>query len=815
MTLKLLGFVISFTVGIVIFAFIDFETSYDAWNRNADRIARAIETRDAASGAKSVSLPYPFADAVASTLPGVVDVARVQPLRVMLQRDQDRFNELVFFVEPAFLRMFEVNLVAGERSPLEASSGVVLSRRAARKYFGDDDAIGRRLSLGGARDVTVAGIMEDWPADTHVRPDFLLPLELFFRIADQNGNIDRERITGWSNCHCYATYVQFRTPEAMNLAGSRLHGLLVSQQGEDYARTYPVELQPLSRIYLHSAGYATYVDHATKGDPVQLAILGSAALVLLLVSALNFVNFSIAQTSLRAREFALRRTLGAKPRELMGRVTSEAVLSAMAMAAVSMILAVLLLQPLSVFMERPVEASRLFDWTALAWILAIAAAVGFASGLLPASLLARVSPGQLLRGTNGLLRGASARLRLVLVGSQFLISTVLMSFAIGMYSELSYVQSAPQGFEPVRKLIVNGEGSHGVIDRLMAEFSAVPGVASVAIGNAVPTTPLTNRQVVVREMGGDPDGRQLMLNDVDFNLLDVLRVEVVAGRTFDRSFGGDVYLAQWDAQPAADQATSADRALPVVNVVINESASRALGFASPQDALGESIRFATRAPQRYRMEIVGVVADVRYGGPRDETPPLVYRARDDWHVNVNEWRYFVVALDRQAEDGEVRRALSHIWNQAVPSFVSDVRSMEESIVALSGGERRQVQLIALFVGAATAIALLGSLGFAAFLLQRDARGVAIRRVLGASRRQLAVRMSVRMTGALAVASVTAWPIAYFGISEWLQGFVLRVPISVSWFMTSTIAVSLVTLFATFVFFVRLTASSPTGFLRRE
>lgn len=814
--LKLLGFAISFTAGIVILAFIRFETGYDAWNGNASRIARAVETRDAASGAQSVALPYPFADAVASGLAGVEDVARVQPLRVMLQRDQDRFNERVFFVEPAFLRLFEVKLVSGAAAPLEGASGLVLSRSAARKYFGERDAIGQRLRLGGVREVTVTGVMEDWPADSHVRPDYLLPLEAFFRIAAENGNVQRERITGWRDCHCYATYVLFETPEAMALAQRELHGLLVAQQGEDYARANAVTLQPLTRAYLHSAGYATYLDHAANGDPVQLAILGSAALVLLLVAVLNFVNFSFAQVSLRAREFAVRRTLGARPGQLVARVTAETALSALAMAAVATIVAALLLRPLSVFMERPVSASRLLDPAALFAILAIAVAVGMASGSIPVMLLARASPARLLRGAADALGGSRTRLRLVLVGAQFLISTVLLSFAIAMYSELAYVQSVPRNFDAARKLIVNGEGSHEVFGRLMAEFAAVPGVAGVAVANAVPTTPLTNRQLVLRARGDDAEGRQMMLNDVDFDWFDVLGVDVVAGRTFDRSFGGDGYLAQWDTAQAAERAAAPDGSAPrVVNVVVNERASRALGFGSPREALDERLRFLTNGAARYEMRIVGVVADLRYGGPRDEIEPLIYRARDDWQLNVNERRYFVVALDERANEGEVRRPLARLWNEAAPSFVEDVGDLAERLAALGAGERRQLQLILLFMGAAVALALLGTLGFSTFLLQRDTKSLAIRRVLGATHRELSARMAARLTAALALASVAAWPAAYLLIEEWLEGFVLRVPISASWFLAATVAISGLALVVSFIFISRLSAVSPAGFLRRE
>ncbi len=818
-TLKLLGFVVSFTASAVIFAFVRFEAGYDAWNTNADRIARAVETRDPANGSKSVSLPYPFGDAAAAGLPGVDRMARVQPLRVMLKRDQERFNELVFFAEPAFLQIFQVKIVAGDTAPLHGSAGLVISRRAAAKYFGGANPIGRRLSLGGDKDreVAITAVMEDWPRDSHIRPDFILPLEAFFRIVEGN-KIDRSRITGWSDCHCYVTYLQFQSPEAMARAQNEVHDLLVSRQGARYAAANPVELQPLRRIYLHSEGYAAFLDHAAKGNPVQLAVLGSAALVLLLVSALNFINFSLAQTSLRSREFAMRRLLGAKSGHVLARVTSEAALSSLLVAVIAVSFAAVLLEPLSSFMDRPLAASYLFQSATVGVILLVVAGVGAGAGLVPATLVAQVEPNALLRGGGSVLKGSKAHLRLLLVALQFVISTVLACFAVAMYAQIRYVQDQPIGFDARHRLIVNGEGSDASFRELTARFADVPGVEAVAIANAVPTTPVTNRQRVVHGSGEDSDGRQIMVNDVDLGMLPALAVRVLAGRGFDRSFGADVYHGQWDASLALPDSARADPSggpLPVVDVVVNDAASEELGFASAADAIGETVSFVSSASPRYRMQIVGVVADLRYGGPRNEVLPMLYRARDDWNLNLHAQRYLLVKLDENADEGAVARELGRIWNGVVPAFVGDIASLDDRVASQAADDRRELRLILMFVGAAILIAVLGSLGLCAFLLQRAAKGFAIRRVLGASRGELSLRTSMRLTATLALASLAGWPIAYVLISRRLEGFALRVPISLSWFAIATLGISSLALSTSFLFSLRFASRSPMHYLRSE
>ncbi|HEX5418484.1 MAG TPA: ABC transporter permease [Gammaproteobacteria bacterium] len=183
--------------------------------------------------------------------------ARVQPLRAMLQRGQDRFNELVFFVEPSFLKIFPVSILSGSREPLAQPYSIMISERMAKKYFGDANPIGKTLSIGGARELTVSAVMSNWPPNSHIRPEFLIPLNTFFSIvASGKSQIPKASITGWSNCHCYVTYMLFNSPSSLALAQEAVQPLLVSEQGAAYAARFPITLQPLRDIYLGSAQYA-------------------------------------------------------------------------------------------------------------------------------------------------------------------------------------------------------------------------------------------------------------------------------------------------------------------------------------------------------------------------------------------------------------------------------------------------------------------------------------------------------------------------------------------------------------------------------
>jgi putative ABC transport system permease protein len=806
LSLKLLGFVVGFTAAALIAGFVTIKLQYDMWNTNADRIVRAVEVRDAKSGAQSVMLPFPFGDAARDRLPGVAAVARVQPLRVMLQRDQDRQNELLYFVEPAFLEMFQVKFSSGNPADaLEGPSGIVVSRSAAKRYFGDDDPIGKNVNLGGSKDMVVSGVMEDWPADSHIRPEFLLSLEVFFQIVEQ-ARVPRQQVTGWLNCHCYATYLMFEDERHLPIEPSELNELLVASQGEEYAKMHPVELQPLSDVFLGSANYAAYLDHAAKGNPVQLGILSGAGLLLLLVAAINFINFSVAQASLRGHEIAIRRTLGAAPLDITVRMMLEVVATALVALVLAYVVASVLSSVVAPYVGEPLTSAQLFRPSTIAVVTLLAIGVGGLAGLVPAGLFARARPSALLRGGEGLLRAAP--LRMGLVALQFIVSSVLIIFGIAMYSQLSYIQGQPLGFDAQNLAVINGEGSHLAFAELQSRFADTPGVSSVVIANAVPTTPAAASSHFVRQGEDEAQAQVMLLNDVSFGFMQDLRIPLVAGRYFDEGMGGDRFLGQWDAAGP----NSVEGRPSVVNVIVNRSASQAFGFESPTDAIGEFVRPAIDRTTQYAMAIIGVVEDVRYAGPREAVMPMVYRARDDWQLNFHEPRYFAVRMDSGAVSA-VLPALRRAWDQTILGFVSDVSMTEDRLARQNADDRRQFDLISLFMIAVVAISLLGSLGFSAFMLQRQARGLAIRRVLGASHRELAFRLSIPVLWAVAISSIVAWPIAYVLVSGWLESFVLRAPISAGWFASATVGITGLAVLVSYAFNTRLAAVSPLRFLR--
>lgn len=805
--LKSLGFIASFAASALMLAFVAFELHYDAWNPAADRIARAVETRDVGSGAGYTSLPYAFADAALERLPGITAAARVQPLRVMVQRGRDRFDETLFFVDPSFLAIFPVSVVAGGPRPLDRPGSMLISERAARKYFGDDDPIGKTLALGGTRDVTISAVMRDWPADSHMHPDFVLSLDTFFSIAQRAG-ADKVSITGWSNCHCYATYLLFDSRAALARARSAVAPLLVSERGADYAATFPITLQPLPDVYLGSGAYVSYLNYALQGDRAELAVFASVAALLLLISSSSFANFATAQTTVRAAELAVRRLLGARSWEIAAGLTAEAAASALLAAVLGFALALCCARWFGAFVDRPIDGAALLHSRLVARLAGIALAVGVLSGLAPGLVAARVHPLALLRGRLGSGEsGPSGRaLRRGLVALQFVASFVLIVFALAIRGQLSYADAeARLGFDPRGVLVMNAEGSEAALGELVGRLSVLPGVRSVAIANAPPTTPLSSRVGVVRDGSTGSAAQALFLDRIGFGYLRALGVRILAGRDFDAAYGADrLEEARYAAPPTAG-------ARPTVDAIVNRVAARGLGFSSPQAALGGTLRFADDS-YAFGLRIVGVADDVRYGGPRETVKPMLYLARTDWNVNLHEQRYLVVRTD-DPSSAALRDEIRETWNRLVPGFVGRVDRLRERVERQTEGERRQLGLVAAFTGLGVVLSVFGSLGVTALSMTREARGLAIRRVFGAKRAEIAVLVSMAELRSVAAGILLGCPIALAAVGRWLDGFVLRAPISVWWFVAGGAAIAAVSFLTLLAFTFRLTAASPVEQLR--
>ncbi|MEJ6472790.1 ABC transporter permease [Pseudoalteromonas piscicida] len=798
--LKLLGFVIGLCGFILLYAVIDYERSYDTGFKNSDRIARVVKISDIESGKESSGLPYPLADAIKTDFQQVVESVRVQPLRGMLKKETIRFNELLLFVEPAFLTLFDLTYIHGNADSLSKPFSVILSERKAKKYFGHTDVIGETFQLGEDRLLTVTGVFKQWPKNSHLSAEVLIPFDSFLQLAEANIK-DLSKITLWDNCHCYTTYLLLDKPSSFDQVNAGLKDLLIKHQGQEYAESIPIYLQHLTDVYLESDNVRTYVNHAQKGDGSLLMVFIAIAIVLLAISCINFTNLAVAQYTKQTKQLAVRKVLGASSVSIGWQYMIETLLISIIALVLSLSLSAMMLPWLAEFVDKPLSSSHIFGFEFVLQIIAVTFIAAAIAGAYPALVMSRFQASNLLR--EGDVSGASTlsagNVRKFLVLLQFTISTVLVIAVIGVRFQVDHLQSQPRGFDIGNKLIVNGEGGDAL--QLQTRFAAIPGVDSVTISTLAPSKQIKNFSQIKRLGQDDADAAFVAVNNVSFGFMDTYQIKLLAGRSFNKDFGADHYTYE--------KADSGSR----FNVLINHSALLKFGFKTPQSAIGEVLKYQDSSGYTETMQIVGVTNDVKYGSPKEAVDPMLYVARSQWQ-ELRKVTYLTIDSMVGNADG-VLNEVESIFNSMVPGFVLDADWLNEAIAIQTSGEEKQFSAIALFSLASISVSLLGLVGLTAFSAEKRSKELAIRRVIGASKREVVRLLTLEQLKLIVLSTFVAWPVVYYVLKDWLQQFHSKVDMSASWFALGTLLVCLISYAIVAVYSLRIAYQSPVENLRSE
>lgn len=798
--LKIVGFVIGLSGFILLYAVIDYERSYDSSFEKNKRIARVVKISDIASGKESAGQPYPLADALKNDFTQVLETSRVQPLRAMLQQKTIKFNELIFFAEPSFFKIFDVKFIEGDSKELEKPFSVVLSKQKAEKYFGHTDVIGEKLSIGGDILLNVVGVFDRWPDNSHLLAEVFVPFNSYLKIAESNIK-DLSKITQWDNCHCYTTYVLLDKQSSLNDINAGMRDMIVKHQGEEYAANTPFYLQRLRDIYLNSAKIRTYINHANKGDKSLLTVFIAIALVLLAMSCINFTNLAIAQYTKQTKQLAIRKVLGATTNSIGWQYMIETLFVSTVSLILSFLLSALVMPWLTEFVDKPISVSYLFSSKFVLQVVLVSLIAAAIAGAYPSLVMSRFQASSLLR--EGDVSGASllsaGNVRKLLVLMQFTISTVLVIAVIGVKFQVNNLQTQPRGFDIGNKLQVNGEGGDAL--QLQTRFKSISGVEKVSISTLAPSKQIKNFSQIKRLGQYDADAVYVAVNNVSFGFIDTYQIEILAGRTFDAEYGSDHYTDE--------KADSGAR----FNVLINQSAMLKFGFKSSEEALNTLLKYTEDSGYTETLHIVGVTGDVKYGSSKEVVDPMLYLARSEWQ-GLNQVTYLTIdSMMGQSES--IHSQVEDIFALMVPSFVLDASWLSESIANQTLGEEKQFSVISIFSTASILVSLLGLVGLTAFSAEKRSKELAVRRVIGANKREIVRLLTMEQLKLVIISTVIAWLLVYFVLEDWLQQFESRIGISSMWFALGTFLICLISYLIVASYSLRIAYQNPVDNLRAE
>ncbi|MDE2890851.1 MAG: ABC transporter permease [Gemmatimonadota bacterium] len=758
------GLSIGIAFCILTFLYVRNEWTYDAFHENAERIYRVYFYDH--SGASSMT-PDPLGPALGEAFPDVQAVRYGFGARSAKYQDRT-IRAKIRFADPAILDVFTFPLLQGDPATvLEDPSSLVVTEAAARKYFGDEDPLGKVLSLNlwgppaVVRDFVVTGVAKTIPKNSSIQFDFLATFAS--RGEPKNWNI--------SDVATYALLSENEVyPELSERFSELVRNLIPPWRGERWDGS--IGLLPLLEMHLNrDKGRPT-----GRGDPAFSYILLGIALLVLTIACVNFVTFAVGRSFSRDREVAMRKVTGASRIQLLIQFLGESmVLCAFALLA-GLGLAELLLPAFESVVVKDLTLRDQADGAGIAFLVGLAVAVGLAAGGYPALVLSNVQPAAALKGRIRLV--GSNRLGRVLVVLQFTLSVFLVASALTMVKQLEYLKKKPLGFNTEHVLRIQAwymlNRDAGQIDVYRNELMRHHAV----IGITTTTHALSNRT--------------RYSSSVEY-LGEELNVEVVdVGNDFLKTMGISL-LEGSDFNPQNTKPTS--------SIILNETLVRRLGWETP--VIGRTLRMEERD-----LKVIGVVQDFHVRSLHHSIPPAVMRFDEKGRG----------ALLVRIRSENVPGTLAYLetkWREVAPEQPLQYSFLDNEVDGQYKKEERWSRVLRNSALFAVLIACLGAFGLTALAVARRTREIGIRKVLGAHASGIVALLSRDFVKHVVIASLIAFPTAYYATERWLQDFAYRIDPDIPTFALGGGFVLLAVLLTVSVQAIRAAWANPVDALRTE
>lgn len=792
--LSVSGLALGFAVFLLLLLVARFEASFDRWIPHSGEIYRLnanlrMPGAAATSSGTVQSITAPFLSADYSD---IETLSRVMSSTAFMRINDEVIEQPIRRVDSNFFRVFELPFAGGDRrTAMTNPSSVVLNETQAAKLFPDGSALGKTLNLtidGVERAYKVTGILRDMPANSSLPLAIVIPLSR----AEFDPVQAAQTLDSW-NAFSVQIFARIRTPDAAAKINSDLQSFVRRRVppgvfSEDPSHTLDYAFIPLASIHFADAKDPSAEQSA---DPVDVAVLALVGFMTLAIACLNYVNLATARASLRAREVAIRKTVGANRRQLALQFIVEAMVLTSLAAVFGLALAETLVPVVNAYGGTRLQIRYLGFDGVLALTAATALLVGLAAGAWPALTISRYQPASVLALALSPGGGrAGSRLRSGLVFIQFAVALTLAMCTTTMMAQSYHLRHADLGFSRDGLLIVDrfwASALEGRREGLMSEIRRIPGVVSVTTSTRSPATKIV-MEGSLSLPGAAAQSSSVVIEEIGPGYFDTYKVRLIAGRTFDPKMRAD----DLNVVGGVDG----------VNVILSETAVRALGLKHPRDAIGQSLRFDGNV-----VKVVGVVGDVRFRSPEDVISPAIYLYRS------GDIPIATLAIRYEGEAASIRASVRDVWRGSAPTLPFDASAVPELLAPFYKPVEQRSRLLA---GGSLFTILIGSLGLfglAAFVTTRRWREIGIRKVLGARSSQIFLVLGGELLRPVAAASIIACPLSFMLMSRWLERYDDRITMTPTLFIGPVLAALFIAAITVLAQVIRTAAVEPARVLR--
>ncbi|HEY2531829.1 MAG TPA: ABC transporter permease [Xanthobacteraceae bacterium] len=803
--LNVFGLALGFAVAIVIWLFVRYELSYNSFLPGYQDVYW-IRLTIAETGQRPVTLrgtPARMAAELKLDFPEIVATTRTRTQYVGLRHGDVEAVENILWVDADFFAVLGYRLLRGDpATALAEPNSIVLTRTLASKYFGTTDCLGQTLEIDHLHPMRVTGIAEDPPSNATESFDALLSgktawskLAIADATAPSPGELD---LTG-------KTFVRLRPGVNPDNLSTRFPAFALSHYPD------PEGPRPLfASMFMHSLADVHLnpynPDTSEPNDQEQmLYAVAATGLLILLLAGINFVNLATARATRRAVEVGVRKGLGALRSQLMVQFMGESVCYSLAGLLLGVGLAEFFLPSLNALLDRQIAFDFLRHPLLAIVPLATAMLFGIAAGVYPAVILSRFPPAQMLKARAGASIGGG-RVRLGLVVFQFTVTIALLIATIVIHRQLSFATSQALRFDKDLMLTIDltgmpeqvtpdglGRREAAPLEALRTRLAAVPGVRAMAATFTLPLWHYSLTTDFVRPGQSKGQSVNFTIQSVDFGYFGVYRVPLLAGRDFARDF--------------VEDKVAADDKSRLSSAIINETALRALGFTDASAAIGQEVQSTdSGSPRRHR--IIGVAPDFPLDSIRDPVPPSIFIVDPDL--------FKVLSLKLSGSNlPETLRGIDAAWHEFMPERPINRVFLDDRIAELYRDVAHEGRVFAAFAGFAVAIGCLGLIGLSAYTAERRTKEIGIRKALGASTFDVSWLLIRQFTKPVLLANVLAWPIAWWFMRGWLDGFAYRIDLGPEPFLGAGLGAIAIAIATTASHAVQVARSRPVGALRYE
>lgn len=775
--INLVGLSIGLAIGGLVLKYALDQLSFDQFHERKDRLFKVVTASGNDGGMETNA--WPVGHRLITDFPEVEEVlyTRNALTGLKVNHDGSRYDHILYFASESFFKMFSFPLLAGDpETALTAPYSIVITEELAQKYF-DGNPLGETLTLRDSIDFTVTGVVENLPKTSHIQFEILVSFSTYAKL----GNFSYTEGWGMFNVRNYVMLKEGVNAEAFQAKISGLYEENVGDWLEEMGVEFTVALIPLEQVYLDSRFMNGFGPNTSRSELETLIVI---AVFLLLLACVNYVNLSTARSIHRSKEIGVKKVVGSSRGHIITQFMTESTL----LTCIAMIFGLLIIAgTLPLFNELMSRTYQFSDFMAPDFLLSmilLVITVSVASGFYPAMIMSGFKPLQALAG-KGLSSKRSLSLRKGLITFQFFISSGLVIATLIVISQLKFMKGQYLGFDKDQVLVVNATDVPFTSARqvLKTEISRLSSVLHVSHANALPGRPGWQGQwAYPGQISGDAIDTEYMA--IDEAYIETLGLEIIAGSNFDLNMPSE--LAN--------------------GLVINETCVEAMGWNSPEEAIGKNIVSPSQSPQG---TVIGVVKDYHGLGLQEQIWP---KAMD--YAGHERGRYYAIRFS-PGQTRNLMDELEDVWDEVYSGYPLKFFFLDQDFDRQYQEENRLASMLTIFAVIIIMVSIIGLLGLISFITLSRTKEVGIRKVMGANTSSIIYILSKQFFFLVLLGNILAVPLVWYFGYGWLEGFAYRTSLNPGLFAIATLLTLIVAFTSIGIQTFRTARMNPVASLRYE